>query len=130
MSRSAWILACLACATLFGPSPARADLLGPLPDRSPVVDIARSTMAGGLTGLSLGLSIAILTNDDAEGEVIANCYAVGTIIGFVVGLYRATPHDDRPALIEFDAHGAHASIPLPEPGRDGALRLRLAGARF
>lgn len=60
--------------------------------------IGKSTMWGGLTGLMLGGAVDILGDDNKE-PIAGKGFAVGVIVGFVVGLYAETNRkkDDQEA---------------------------------
>lgn len=99
---------------------------------NPMVEVARSTLYGGLTGAVLGGAIA-LANDGHNGwDYVKWGYVAGTFFGFAYGLYHVSsrPRADAGALLQMD--GGKLALRMPEVAmdRDGTTRVRLVGARF
>ncbi len=120
----------LVAACALAPRPAHAWIRGMPADDNPMVEIERSTVAGALTGLTLGLAVANATPaTDNDGDIIRVGFVAGTLVGFVVGLNRAAGHSPS-AMIEAGAGGARLHVPVPQLDRDGAVRVPLVGTRF
>jgi hypothetical protein len=98
---------------------------------NPVLEVAKSTVWGGLGGLALGCAIALVnTDNDSGGDIIRWCFVGGTFLGCGYGIYHVSTRPKASALIEFQglAPSLHAALPVPEP--TGGVTMRLVAVRF
>jgi hypothetical protein len=99
-------------------------------DENPMVEIARSTIYGGLAGLAVGLAFVALDKNGDHPDLVSNSFAIGTLAGLGVGIYWVTSRPQPSALIQVDETGTHMAFAPPEVGFDGSARMRLVGVRF
>ena len=99
-------------------------------DENPVVEVARSTIYGGLTGLAVGLAFVALDDENDHPELIQNSFAIGTFAGLGLGLYWAMSRPQPQGMIHVDEEGTHLGFAPPEVGLDGSARMRLVSVRF
>jgi hypothetical protein len=99
-----------------------------------MVEVARSTLYGGLAGLMVGGAIALVDDGADGGEFVKWGFVTGTFVGLGMGLWWTT---QRPtgAFLEIDEGTLRAhAVPPVEVGltRDGMpqARVRLVSARF
>ncbi len=98
---------------------------------NPMVEVAKSTVWGGLTGLVLGGAIALVGNDNHnDGDILRWGFAGGTFLGFGVGMWWVTHRPEPTALLEFQGAAPSLHATLPSPGPDRGLELRLVAVRF
>jgi len=98
---------------------------------NPVLEVAKSTVWGGLGGLVLGGAIALIdTESSSGGDVVRWCFVGGTLVGFGYGIYHVSHRPQATALLEFQggAPSLHAALPVAEPGR--GLEMHLIAVRF
>lgn len=98
---------------------------------NPVQEVAKSTMWGGVAGVTLGLALAVATSgNDRDGDIIRWGFAAGTFFGFGFGMVHVLSRPSSTALIEIQRGTAtlHAVVPSPSP--QGGLELRVVGVRF
>jgi hypothetical protein len=127
-TRHWWIPALLAA--LLSASPALAELrVERRSDENPAVEIARSTVYGGLAGLTVGLAFAAL-DDSPHPDLIQNSFAIGTFAGLGLGIYWVFSRPQPRAMIEIDGKGPHLALAPPEIGPDGRPRMRLVHVTF
>ncbi len=95
---------------------------------NPMVEVAKSTIYGGFTGLLLGSAVA-LVNDGGDGQAIKWGFVAGTFFGFGYGFYHVHSRP-RAGLIELEQGRVRLAAVPPtfEPGR--GMRVRLLTARF
>lgn len=98
-------------------------------DENPAVEIARSTIYGGLAGLMVGLAFAAI-DDGAHPDLVQNSFAIGTFAGLGIGVYWAFSRPQPRGMIQVDEDGAHLGLVPPEIGPDGSPRMRLVSVRF
>jgi hypothetical protein len=124
------MLAVLIAATI-SVSPSLADIqVQRRSDENPAVEIARSTVYGGLAGLSVGLAFAALDKDNPHPDLIPNSFAIGTFAGLGLGLYWVFSRPQPVAMIHVDEAGTHVGFAPPEIGADGSARMRLWSLTF
>jgi hypothetical protein len=99
-------------------------------DENPAVEIARSTIYGGLAGLMVGLAFAALDDDSSHPDLIQNSFAIGTFAGLGIGVYWAFSRPQPSGMIQIDDEGTHLALVPPEIGPDGGPRMRLLSVRF
>jgi hypothetical protein len=104
---------------------------------NPVQEIAKSTLWGGVAGLTLGLALAVATSsDDSDGDIIRWGFAGGTFFGFGFGVYHVMSRPSPTAMLEFEVEhdletGTSAlHVPTPAPAAHGGVELRLVSVRF
>lgn len=91
-----------------------------------IIEIAKSMGYGALGGMLLGTAVAYATNDDNDtGDYVRWGFVTGTFIGLGYGIYQVTHRPPATALLELEGGrpSFRAALPMPEPGRDMALRL-------
>lgn len=99
-------------------------------DENPAVEIARSTIYGGLAGLMVGLAFAAIDDDSPHPDLVQNSFAIGTFAGLGIGVYWAFSRPQPRGMIQVDEDGAHLGLVPSEIGPDGGPRLRLVSVRF
>lgn len=105
---------------------------------NPMVEVARSTLYGGLTGLLLGGALAIASDGKHDASMVRWGFVGGTFFGFGFGLWHVTARPRANALLEIENGGLRMQPPtlvlLPERGANGrdvlGTRVALVGARF
>ncbi len=98
---------------------------------NPVLEVAKSTVYGGLAGLLLGGAIALVSdNNDNDGDIVKWSFVGGTFLGLGYGIYHVASRPKATAVIELrgGSPSLHAVLPAPEPGR--GMTLRLIAVRF
>jgi hypothetical protein len=97
---------------------------------NPMVEVARSTLYGGLAGLMIGGAIALVDGSHDDGSVIKWGFAGGTFLGFGVGLVSVLTRPEPTGFIELEHGRAHLAFAPPRPTRSGALALDVVSIRF
>ena len=97
---------------------------------NPMVEVARSTLYGGLTGLMLGGALAVANNGHDAGNYLRWGFAGGTFFGFAYGLYHVSSRPSPRALLEIENGAPRWSAPELAIGPDGTLHAPLLAARF
>ena len=96
---------------------------------NPMVEVARSTIYGGVTGLLLGGALALAVPDNKDSDYLKWGFVAGTFFGFGYGLHHIATRPSPQALLELD-HGALGwGVPEVAVGPQG-LRTSLVRARF
>ncbi|OGF18196.1 MAG: hypothetical protein A2W00_10000 [Candidatus Eisenbacteria bacterium RBG_16_71_46] len=98
---------------------------------NPVIEIAKSTVYGGLAGLVVGGAIALASDsNDNDGDIVRWSFIGGTFVGLGYGIYQVSNRPQPTALLEFRGGAAslHAALPAPVPGR--GMTMRLVAVRF
>jgi hypothetical protein len=95
---------------------------------NPMVEVSRSTIYGGITGLVLGGALAMATDGGSDASYLKWGFVGGTFFGFAYGLYhvQSRPH----ALLEVGGQRVAWSVPEPALARDGTVRVSLLSTRF
>lgn len=115
------LAACIAVAGLVAPRAARAD-------DNPMLQVFKSTIYGGLAGLTVGGAIALVSEDD-NGEPLKWGFVAGTFLGLGYGLYWVTSRSQPRAMLEVREGDVHlCAVPIVEV-QDGT-RVHLVGMRF
>ena len=100
---------------------------------NPVVEVARSTLYGGLAGLALGLAAALVVDD--SGEAVKWGFVIGTFGGFIWGVVHQTRSSSQLSVLEVrPGNGARVRLPSPRAfrlpdGRPG-VRMGLLAVQF
>lgn len=96
---------------------------------NPVLEVAKSTVYGGLAGLLLGSAIALAT-DSNDGDIIKWSFVGGTFLGCGFGIYHVATRPKATALLEFQGGtpSLHAALPVSERGR--GMTMHLVAVRF
>jgi hypothetical protein len=96
---------------------------------NPVLEVAKSTLYGGLGGLVVGIAIALVAEGDG-GDIIKWSYVGGTFLGLGYGIYHVSTRPQPTALLEFQGGtpSLHAALPAPTPG--GGVNVHLVAMRF
>ena len=98
---------------------------------NPVQEVAKSTLWGGIAGVTLGLAIAVATkSDDNDGDVIRWGFAGGTFFGFGFGLYHVLSRPSPEAMLELEDGRSTLRAPVPTLAAHGGVELRLVAVRF
>jgi len=107
------VFACILLATLAAPARSAVNV-SRTGSENPMVEVFKSTIYGGLTGLAVGGAIAIADDhNDNDGDIIRWCFAGGTILGLGYGFYHVSSRPSGEAMIEIE-HGRLALHP-PDP---------------
>jgi hypothetical protein len=122
-------LVCLAVA-MFAPAAHAAVNVQREGSENPVVEVAKSTLYGGLAGLLLGIALSAANKGDDNGEIIRWCFVGGTVVGMGAGIYFVANRPQPTALLQFEDGKAHLAAVPPTVAPDGSMRLRLVGVRF
>jgi hypothetical protein len=97
---------------------------------NPMVEVARSTIYGGLTGLVLGGAIAWARDGDNGYNIVRWGFVAGSFFGFGYGLYHVSSRPSARALLEI--HGGTPRLDIPTvmlvPGR--GAQVVVVSARF
>jgi hypothetical protein len=103
---------------------------------NPVQEIAKSTLWGGVAGLTLGLALAVATKGtDSDSDFIRWGFAGGTFFGFGFGVYHVMSRPSPTAMLELGPPGlppgrSALHLPMPAPAPNGGVELRLVAVRF
>ena len=97
---------------------------------NPMVEIARSTMYGGLTGLLLGYAVALADKGGDDGDIVRWGFVGGTFFGFGYGLYHVTSRPRPAALLDFDRGRLELHPPALVLDPERGMRVALVAARF
>lgn len=126
---TALILACLAL-TMFAPAARAAINVERQGSENPVLEVAKSTLYGGLAGIVLGGALALVVDEDSRGDVFKWCFVGGTLVGTAAGIYFVATRPAPKAMLEFEDGKAHLAAVPPTLAADGSMRLRIVGLRF
>jgi hypothetical protein len=134
MQRPVLLVACLAMLAGSVAPAAAAVNVERRSDENPMIEVARSTLYGGLAGLMVGGAIALIDEDDDNGDIVKWGFVTGTFVGLGMGLWWTSQRPSA-ALLEFDGGTLRAHAPPPvEVGvtrlGEPQARLRVIGARF
>ena len=97
---------------------------------NPMVEVARSTLYGGLTGLMLGGALALVDDSHHDSDYLKWGFVTGTFFGFGYGLYHVNRRPSPEALLEIEDGAPALHAPEVAIGADGTLRASLVAARF
>ena len=97
---------------------------------NPMVEVARSTMYGGLTGLLLSGALALAVDNNNDADYLKWGFVAGTFFGFGYGLYHVGSRPSPEALLEIQGGSGALHTPEIAIGPDGSLRASLVTARF
>lgn len=97
---------------------------------NPMVEIARSTMYGGLAGLMIGGAIALVDDSNDDGDALKWGFAGGTFFGFGFGVISVLRRPEPTGLLHLENGRAHLALAAPRPTRSGTLALDLVSVRF
>ena len=96
----------------------------------PMVEVARSTLYGGLAGLLLGGAIALVDDSHDDAKVLKWGFAGGTFLGFGVGLVSVLTRPEPTGLLQLENGHAHLAFTPPRPTSSGTLALDVVSIRF
>jgi hypothetical protein len=100
---------------------------------NPVKSIATSTLYGALAGLTLGVAIGLVAEEN-EDDIIKWCFVGGTFFGFGYGIYHVSTRPQPSSFLATTRPGERLGIPRPIllPSRLGpkAVGLRLISVTF
>jgi hypothetical protein len=98
---------------------------------NPMVEVAKSTVWGGLAGLMLGAAVALATEGtDSDGNIIRWSFVGGTFLGFGVGAYHVMSRPSPTALLELENGAGRLHAVAPVPAANGGAALHLVTVRF
>ena len=130
MKRSLFALLALALVLAAAPRPARAAVdVTRSGAENPMVEVARSTLYGGLAGLMLGGALALVTDGD-DSEKVKWGFAGGTFFGFGFGLWHVTRRPQPTGLLHVEDGAARFALTAPRPAPGGGVRIDLVSVRF
>jgi hypothetical protein len=97
---------------------------------NPMVEVARSTIYGGLTGLVLGGAIAWARDGDNGYNIVRWGFVAGSFFGFGYGLYHVSSRPTARALLEIEGGTPRLEVPsvVLVPGR--GAQVAVVSARF
>jgi len=125
------LLLLAAFAGLTQPVPARAGVnVERQGAENPMVEVARSTIYGGVAGLMIGGAIALIDDSHDDASVLKWGFAGGTFLGFGVGLVSVLTRPEPTGLIDIEKGRAHLAFAPPRPTRSGGLALDVVAIRF
>lgn len=114
-----------------GPAPARAAVnVERHGAENPMVEVARSTLYGGLAGLLLGGAIALVDDSHDDAKVLKWGFAGGTFLGFGVGLVSVLTRPEPTGLLQLENGSAHLAFAPPRRTGAGTLALDVVTIRF
>jgi len=102
----------LACA-LLAPAAGAAVNVERSSSENPMLEVAKSTVYGGLAGLVLGSAIALVNNGNNDGDIIKWGFVGGTFLGFGYGLYYVSSRPKPSALLELENGRLHPGVFAP-----------------
>ncbi len=88
---------------------------------NPMLEVAKSTVYGGLAGLVLGSAVALVNNGSNDGDIIKWGFAGGTFLGFGYGLYYVSSRPRASALLEIEDGKLHPGVLAPMVSRNEVL---------
>jgi|KBSMisStaDraftv2_1062788.scaffolds.fasta_scaffold804710_2 hypothetical protein len=97
---------------------------------NPMVEVARSTMYGGIAGLMIGGAIALIDDSHSDASMLKWGFAGGTFLGFGVGLVSVLTRPEPTGMIQLENGRAHLAFAPPRPTPSGALALDVISIRF
>ena len=97
---------------------------------NPMVEVARSTLYGGLAGLLLGGAIALVDDSHDDAKVLKWGFAGGTFLGFGVGLVSVLTRPEPTGLLQLENGRAHLAFAPPRRTGAGTLALDVVTIRF
>ena len=97
---------------------------------NPMVEVARSTIYGGLAGLMLGGAFALIDDSHSDADALKWGFAAGTFVGFGVGIISVLRRPEPTGLLNVEAGRAHLALVPPRPTASGTLALDLVSIRF
>jgi F0F1-type ATP synthase assembly protein I len=125
------LLLVAAFAAAWCPAPARAAVnVERTGAENPMVEVARSTLYGGLAGLMLGGAIALVDDSHDDAKVLKWGFAGGTFLGFGVGLISVLRRPEPTGLLQLENGRAHLALSPPRPTSSGTLALDVVSVRF
>jgi O-antigen/teichoic acid export membrane protein len=80
---------------------------------NPMLEVAKSTVYGGLAGLVLGSAVALVNNGNNDGDIIKWGFVGGTFLGFGYGLYYVSSRPKPSALLELENGKLHPGVLAP-----------------
>jgi hypothetical protein len=98
-------------------------------DENPMVEIARSTLYGGLAGTLVGGALA-LASDAKDATAVKWGFVVGTLFGAGYGFYTVTSRPQPSALIEWRSGGPASGGLAALDVAPGNARVRVLAVRF
>lgn len=129
--RKAWSAFALATVLAAGADrEARADVdVERVGHENPVMEVAKSTIYGGLAGLVVGGAItwAVEENDD---DIIRYSFVAGVLVGLGAGIYFVAHRPPPTAMLDFQEDGVALHPPIPELRPDGGFQVRVASVSF
>ncbi len=96
---------------------------------NPVVEVARSTIYGGLAGLVVGSALA-LASSSSDGQVIRWCFVGGTMVGLLAGTYYVAHRPSADAVLQLDGGTLQLHPPTFERAPLGGSQVPLVAVRF
>ena len=137
-SRQPWTRRCVAAAllacfvtSLVSPAAQASVNVTRSSDENPMKEVYKAALYGGLTGLLLGGAIAVADDENHnDGELLRWGFASGTLLGAGLGLWWVNHRPQPSALLEFRDGALRARAPIPQPQRDGSVRLAIASLKF
>jgi hypothetical protein len=96
---------------------------------NPVLEVAKSTIYGGLAGLVVGGAIALVTETD-DGEVVKWGFVSGTFLGLGFGIYHVSRRPEPTGLLHVEDGAARLALRAPRPAPAGGVRVDLVSVRF
>ncbi len=106
-------------------------------EENPVITIAKATFWGGVTGVVLGLAVALVAQENEE-NIVRWFFVGGVFGGFGYGIYHvATREKPSTALLQLDGEGLDWNVPsvafersLGEGPRESHASLTLLRVSF
>lgn len=97
---------------------------------NPMVEVARSTIYGGVTGLVLGGAIAWARNGDNGYSIMRWGFVAGSFFGFGYGLYHVQTRPRARALLEIEGGPPRLEVPSMVLTPESGVRVAVVSARF
>lgn len=98
-------------------------------DENPVVEIARATAAGALTGLLVGYSISLVDDGNDDDDLMQWGTFLGTMGGLAFGVHAVATRPQPKALLQVEDGALRANL-LPTIEGGVGVRAHLVGVRF
>lgn len=129
--RNAWIAAPLVASLLVGAArEVRAAVdVERHGNENPVLEVAKSTIYGGLAGLVVGLALTWAADTD-DDDITRWSFAAGTIVGLGAGIYFVSHRPAPTAMLHLQDGDVTLRPPVPEMRPDGSLQVRVASFSF